>query len=315
MKDLANLNMTYAMIAKKNNISITTVQKYMDSFISIPRIKLPTNIGIDEIYSKMAHYGNSKYLCIMVDNEQRDLFEILPSRAKIELQRYFSAIPLEERKKVRYWTIDMWEPYKDIAQLYLPNCEIAVDPFHVVTHLIDALKRIRINVMNQMEYGSDGYYLLKTWKDLLETNIYLDNKPRYNARFQRSLNKRDLLNMILELDENLATAYHLKEMYLQFNREATANNCRARFEHIYEAFVEAQIPEYAEFIITLTNWKEEILNSFKRPYENRKQSNALSEHINSRIRSYLSVSNGVVNFIRFRKRMIYALNKKTLYSL
>ena len=55
-------------------------------------------------------------------------------------------------------------------------------------------------------------------------------------------------------------------MYLLFNQKATEENCEQWFNSIYEAFIEAQIPEYHEFIILLNNWKIEILNSFKRPF-------------------------------------------------
>lgn len=315
MKDLRNLRMTYFDIAKKNHVSVSTVQRYMDSFLTIPRQPLPVNLGIDEIHTKLAHYGNSSYLCIMADNEKRVLTEILPSRAKSELSRYFEKIDKKERDRVRYVTMDMWLPYKQVVQRYLVHAQIAVDPFHVISHLMEGLSRIRIHIQNQVEYGSDAYYLLKTWKDLLEKRVNLDNKPVYNKRFQRYLNKRDLLDMILNINENLSLAYRLKEMYVEFNERATSSNCQDWFETIYSAFIEADIPEYREFTTLLYNWKQEILNSFARPFENRKQSNAFTENINGQIRTYLSVSNGVVNFIRFRKRMLYCLNYKIFYSI
>ena len=79
----------------------------------------------------------------------------------------------------------MWLPYKQVVHRYLVNAQIAVDPFHVITHLMDGLSCVRINIQNQLEYGSDAYYLLKTWKDLLEKRDNLDNKPVFNKRFQR----------------------------------------------------------------------------------------------------------------------------------
>lgn len=315
MKSLSNLNYTYSMVAEANHISVTQVQRYFDSFVNVSRIRLPISIGIDEIHSKMAKRTNSAYLCVMVDNINRSLFEILPSRSKAELKRYFDKIPLDERDRVRYVTIDMWEPYKDIADKYLKNAIIAVDPFHVVKHLMECFTRIRLNIMYQVEYNSDSYYLLKTWKDLLEKSVYLDNKPVYNNRFKRKLNKRDLLDMILDISENLTLAYRLKEMYLNFNRNATEADCEVWFDSIYEAFIEAQLAEYNEFISILSNWKPMILNSFKRPYDDRKLSNALSENINAQIRTYLAVSNGVINFTRFRKRCLLALNRKVFYSI
>lgn len=303
------------MAADANHISVTQVQRYFDSFVNIPRIRLPESIGIDEIHSKMAKRTDSSYLCVMVDNVHRSLFEILPSRSKRELQRYFEKIPTEECNAVRFVTIDMWEPYKDIAHKYFINAIVAVDPFHVIKHLGDAFSRIRLNIMYQVEYNSDSYYLLKSWKDLIERDVYLDNDPVYNKRFKKKLNKRDLQNMILDISENLTLGYRLKEMYKNFNNKATEQNCEAWFESILDAFKEADLSEYTEFISLLEHWKIEILHSFKRPIDDRKLSNALSENINGQIKTYLTVSNGVTNFTRFRKRCLLALNQKTFYSI
>ena len=315
MKHLKNLNYTYLMVAQENNISVTQVQRYFDSFINIPRLTLPESLGIDEIHSKMAKRKDSAFLGVLVDNVNRSLLDILPSRSKAELKRYFEKIPLEERKKVKYVTIDMWIPYKDVSKKYLPNCIIAVDPFHVVEHLTNAFARIRLNILNQCEYNSDTYYLLKTWKDLIEKDVFLDNEPVYNKRFGCKLNKRDLQTLILDTSSTLSLGYELKEKYLRFNKEATPENCEQWFDKLLEEFANSKINEYSEFITTLTNWKYEILNSFKRPFDDRKLSNALSENINGQIRTYIDISNGVSNFTRFRKRVIFALNPKVYYTI
>ena len=82
----------------------------------------------------------------------------------------------------------MWEPYKDVAKVYFPNCIIAVDPFHVIKHLHSNFERLRIDLMNQCVYGSNAYYLLKKWSWLLVADdINLDNDYKYNKRFKRML--------------------------------------------------------------------------------------------------------------------------------
>ena len=257
MVDLKNLNYTYKNIAEKNDISITQVQKYFDSYVNVPRIKLPESIGIDEIHSNIARYG-SAYICIMVDNEKRVPFEILPSRSKYTLSNYFSMIDKKERQRVKYITIDMWKPYKEIANTYFKNAIIAVDPFHVIKHLTFGFTKIRINIQNQVNKDSDTYYLLKNWHKLLEyKNIDLYNEPQYNYRFKRKLNKYDIYGMLLEINENYSCAYYLKEEYLRFNKNANPENAKQWLENIIQSFIEADIPEYREFIITVTNWKQE----------------------------------------------------------
>ncbi len=214
----------------------------------------------------------------------------------------------------------------------------------------------------------------------MKKDSFLDNAPRFNSRFKRYLSKRDLQNMIFDISENLTLGYRSKEMYLKFNKEATEDNYEAWFKtvlaafkksHISEydefvsmlerweteilnsfkrpygdrklsnalseylkfnkeatednyeawfktvlaAFKKSHISEYDEFVSMLERWETEILNSFKRPYGDRKLSNALSENINGKIRTYLSISNGITNFIRFRKRCLFALNHKIFYSI
>ena len=46
----------------------------------------------------------------------------------------------------------------------------------------------------------------------------------------------------------------------------------------------------------LINWRDEILNSYLRPYYDRKLSNSLTENVNGKLRTYLAVSRGISNF-------------------
>lgn len=219
MRLLANLNYTLSMISDELDISSTQLSTYIDSYITIPARTLPECLGIDELHSKELSRRNSGYLCILVDNEKHSLYDILDSRSKMNLSLYLSGFPKEQRCKVKYVTIDMWEPYKDAAKTYFPNCIIAVDPFHVVKHLHSNFDRLRIDLMNQCEYGSNAYYLLKKWSRLLVTdNVNLDNERVYNRRFHTWLNRRDLKDMLFDSFPVLKQAYELKESYRRMNR-------------------------------------------------------------------------------------------------
>ena len=78
----------------------------------------------------------------------------------------------------------MWEPYKAVAKEAFPNCIVAIDPFHYIKHLCDDFNRLRINLMNQQEYNSNSYYLLKKWHFLLDKDdVDLNNPKQYNKRF------------------------------------------------------------------------------------------------------------------------------------
>ena len=312
--ELCNIHSSFKDIAIRHHISETLVELYCDSFVQVPRLSLPENLGIDEIHSDMAKYGGA-YLCAFVDNKDRCLVELLPNRSKYTLSRYLETIPLSERKNVHYVTIDMWEPYRDVSIKYFPNCEVTVDPFHVVKHLSEGFTRLRVDLMNKSLKGSPAYYLLKHWHHLLESDVDLDNKPQYNSFFRQKMNYRQLYEALLNLNPSLKIAYHLKEMYRTFNKKATEFDCEQRFDQILQAFKTAHLYCYEDFVSLLEHWRPEILNSFKRPYHTFKQSNALSENINGKLGTLIRISNGLSNFERFRARAIYCLNHKISYSL
>lgn len=316
MKLLTNLNYTLAMISEELNISTTQLNTYIDSYITIPHRPLPQSLGIDELHSKELSKRNSSYLCILVDNENHSVYDVLDSRSKTNISLYFSAIPREERCRVKYVTIDMWEPYKDVANTYFPNCIVAVDPFHVIKHLTTNFQRLRIDLMNQCTYGSNAYYLLKKWSWLLITDdVNLDNDRVFNGRFKMKLNRRDLRDMIFDTFPVLYKAYRLKEQYRKINAECSYEEALYQYDEIANAFKCCDIRQYEEFTAILFTWREEILNSFRRPYNDKKLSNAYTENINGKIRTYISVSRGISNFPRFRKRVIYALDPHVMYGL
>ena len=316
MKKLGNLNYTVDMISKELNISTTQINKYLDSYITIPKRPLPESIGIDEIHSPVLSKKNASYLCMIVDNERRVLYDILDSRSKNYLSSYVTSFKREERASVKYVTIDMWEPYKDVAYTFFPNAIVAVDPFHVIEHLCDDFEKLRISLMNQCIYGSNAYYLLKKWNWLMtKDNVELDNEKVFNHRFKTHLNRRDILNMIFETFPMLKSAYLLKEYYRDFNKDATYEEANEQFDVILDLFKNSGIPQYDEFIGVLTNWRTEIINSFKRPYANRKLSNSFTEETNGKIKKYISASNGLTNFTRFKNRAIYALDPRIFYAL
>lgn len=316
MKLLGNLNYNLQMISEELGISSTQLSRYIDSYITIPPRPLPECLGIDELHSPELSRRNASYLCILVDNEKRTVWDILDSRSKLSLSLFFSKIPREERLKVRYVTIDMWEPYRDVAKTYFPNCIVAVDPFHVIKHLQSGFDRLRLDLMNRCQYGSNAYYLLKKWSWLLvKDNVNLDNEKVYNNRFKMKLNRRDLRGMIFSSFPELSEAYDLKELYRRMNRECSYDEAVAIYDDVLHAFRSSGIRQFNEFTEILINWREEILNSYLRPYDERKLTNSFTENINGKLRTYLSVSRGISNFSRFRKRVLYALSDDIRFAL
>ena len=113
----------------------------------------------------------------------------------------------------------------------------------------------------------------------------------------------------------LSKAYSLKELYRNMNKDCSYDEATNLYDNMLKAFKTSGIRQFKEFTEILLNCRDEILNSYLRPYDDRKLSNSFTENVNGKLRTFLAVSRGISNFQRFRKRFIYSLSKDVQYSL
>ena len=78
------------------------------------------------------------------------MLDVLPSRHKEYLIDYFSRIPRNERKKVKYFSIDLYEVYRQVAKQCFPNALICADHFHLIKNLSTFFNSVRIRIMKKM---------------------------------------------------------------------------------------------------------------------------------------------------------------------
>ncbi len=91
-------------------------------------------------------WSEGNYVCVFIDFESKETIDLLESRKKQDLIRYFDRIPLKERERVKLLCIDMWETYRIVAQDKLPNCKIALDRFHIIQDINRHLKKFELGV-------------------------------------------------------------------------------------------------------------------------------------------------------------------------
>ena len=110
---LKDKNKSFADVAKDFNVSSQTVINIFDAKVDIPRQHLTTVLCVDEVYAK--HCGYHKYCFITYSPQLDKILDVLPSRNKEDLCRYFGKIPIEERKKVKYFSMDLYNVYREVS--------------------------------------------------------------------------------------------------------------------------------------------------------------------------------------------------------
>ena len=321
LKDLKEPSMTYTSTARRNNLSTTKVLQIFDKHVSISRKPLPEVLAIDEHYFPASDF-DSLYICVLMDFKDGTIIDILPDRKKDYLISYFGNIRNEtlnkkngrsELSNVKYVSIDLYDTYKDIARTYFRKAIICADSFHVIEHLTKGFRAVRLRCRRNTQ-DEDLQYLLTKFKYIFDHDHFLDNEPKYNKRFKRYMNYRDMMNILFERFPDLKKAYYLKESYLLFNETCTLKDAPERLADQIGAFADSGIDEYIEFYNLLINWSQEIINSFTVVYS-RRINNSYIESRNRQIESLFFNANGFTNFHRTRPRILYCLNKKDTYKI
>lgn len=312
LKELKETSATFASVARHNSLSSTKVQKIFDTYVNIPRQPLTEILCIDEVYTETSTV--SKYSCLLLDFQKYRLLDVIQNRKKYTLLDYFGKIPKEERSRVRYVIMDMYETYRTVVKLRFPKAKIAVDSFHILKNYTDSLDAIRLHILRQFNKKDTEYYLLKKFSWLLMIDEPIENEARYNRRLKRYINYPQLLELILSISDELATAYHLKSEYLYMNRHSTYENIKDKLDAHLEKMKKSGILEIMKFRKTLNHWYGEILTSFIL-IDGRRLSNGIMESRNGIAKKIKNNANGYYNFNRYRNRCLYVMNKDAQPSL
>ncbi len=329
LEKLKSANVTFESVARDLHLSRQNVINVFDRYIDYTPGSLPEILSFDEKHINK-NMTENVYLFIIVDFKEIEIYDIINSRHKYTLERYFSRFPLEERQKVKFITMDMWEPYLDVAKRYFRNAKIAIDSFHVITTINNAMDKVRLSVMQKYNLKTDNlddnhpyYYILKKFRYYLTTELdNLTDKRFYNRKMKTWFDKQSLIKYILDVDERLSKAYNLASRYREFNKTASYEQAKDELEILIDDFYHSQLPSFYEVAKTLSNWKEHILNSFitipdcltkpkkkdEQPKE-RRLSNGAIEGLNAILEKININGNGYSNFWRFKNRAIYAINR------
>lgn len=303
---LQNYSCTFEQAAKDVHVSSTTAMNIFDTYVNPKRKPLPKILSLDEVYNK--NQFSSAYSCILFDFLNMKIIDVIQDRSKSSLRQFFQKVSQSEKDNVEFVVIDMWEPYLDTAKIFFPKAIVVVDSFHVIQNMERSLDSVRCRVMRRFEPNTTEYFLLKKYHDLLHQYCPIDEEKIYSRRFKMYLNRYDIVKMILSIDKDLKFSHEFVSNYRFFNKHSTFETCKIGFEKFENDSRMLEIPEFVPIIKMLQNWKEQIINSFM-TVDGRRISNGPIEGCNSQIKKLMKISNGLLNPLRFRNRLIHCYNK------
>lgn len=337
LDDMRNLDLSVSHIADKFNVSDTYVHQVFDRYVDMKRLPLSEVICIDEVHTETVSY--SKYSMIILDFITGQPIDMLPSRQKRDTEEYFSSIPLEERRKVKYLVTDMYNPYLAFAESYFPNAICAVDSYHVIQWLIHRLNLLLINFSKEYAERDKKYiekrqsehlpvragwmsnetYLLKNHRWVLlknQDNIDYSAPSRKDRHFGFYMNAYRYEEYFFRIHPDFNRIRDLKEKYIRFNNRNTGYSDRAASEldALIDEYESSGFPAFKSFASLLRQYRAEIINSFilVDKYDGagekvmKRLSSGLIESFNRKPKDMKRLSRGYRNFNHMRNRLLFA---------
>lgn len=334
MKDITH---SVCDVAMKFNVSDTYVHQTFDRYVDMKRLPLTEAICIDEVHTETVSY--SKYSMIILDFITGQPIDMLPSRQKRDTSDYFAAIPIAERRQVKYLITDMYNPYLAFAEAYFPNAICAIDSYHVIQWLLHRINLLLIKLTKIFKerdekyieerllenkpiregWKSDEVYLLQNHRWIMLKNV--DNidytlPSRRDHHFGYYMDAYRYEELFFKIHPDLRTIRDLKEKYIQFNKRNLGNPNQAALEldDLIMFYRNTGFPIFNGFADLLEKYKSEIINSFiaimkydsDRPQAFSRLSSGVIESFNRKPKDMKRNARGYRNFNHMRNRLLFA---------
>jgi transposase len=183
-------------VAVKEKLSQATVKEILNRFArDIPERSsglLTRVLGIDEISLKKRH---KQFVLVISDISSRSILAVLPDRRKDTLENWLDELTEEQRRAIKFVSIDMWAPYAQAARTKLSKARLTVDRFHVMKQLNERLGQMRRKIQGALPQEKKDMLKGMRW-------ILVKNRETLSAEEEARLTKL------------LASHHELRELYL-----------------------------------------------------------------------------------------------------
>lgn len=283
-------------ISIRNNISTNSVNRILDEISNDTIVKnnglLPEILGIDEFSATKDTI--SKLAFIIVDQTNKNIFDINPSRKSLDIKQYFRNYPKKERDKVKYITLDLYKPYYKLMHSLFRNAILIPDRFHIVIQARNALDKTRINLCKKSNPNYKKFK--KYWKLLLKDKRDLDKKKKkYQTCFKKEMTQYDIVSYLLNTNEELYETYQIYQSILY--------SIDTRNKEIFLSIINGKNKKISKYmkkaLKTFRDMQKYILNAFDYEY-----SNGIVEGTNNLIKQIKHTAYGYRKFKHLKARVM-----------
>ena len=258
--------LTIKNVAEHLDLDPKTVKEIDKSFLeqafgqdSLDHLRI---LMIDEI---AIHKGHS-YMTVVADYFTGRVVWMGHNRNKKTLDAFFKNLSNKQKRSIEAVAMDMWEPFINRVQHYLPKAKIVFDFFHVVQSFGRVIDQVR-----RSEYAKAKGQK----RDVIKDSRYLLLKNEKNLTDEQ----RPKLAQLLEVNKTLASVYILKDQLKMLYYWSDRNKAKRTMDDWCEMAGQIDHPDVKAFIKRLRFFEYGILNHADYPI-----GTSMLEGINNKIK-------------------------------
>jgi transposase len=222
-------------VAEELNLDWQTVKaletQYMRAQLAKAGAPGPKAIGIDEISIRKGH----TYRIVVSDLvRHRPIWFGGEDRSQKSMAQFYEWLGQKKTRGIRLAVMDMWKPFRNATAAHAPQAAILFDKFHIMSHLGDALDKVRKAEYARLS-GKDRRFIKGQKYTLLSNRDNLTLEGKHSLRLLLAANKR------------LNTAYVLKESFGQLWNYRSEVWARRFFENWRASLKWQRLEPYEKF--------------------------------------------------------------------
>jgi transposase len=222
-------------VAEELNLDWQTVKaletQYMRAQLAKAGAPGPKAIGIDEISIRKGH----TYRIVVSDLvRHRPIWFGGEDRSQKSMAQFYEWLGQKKTRGIHLAVMDMWKPFRNATAAHAPQAAILFDKFHIMSHLGDALDKVRKAEYARLS-GKDRRFIKGQKYTLLSNRDNLTLEGKHSLRLLLAANKR------------LNTAYVLKESFGQLWNYRSEVWARRFFENWRASLKWQRLEPYEKF--------------------------------------------------------------------
>jgi len=186
-------------VARQFGLAASTVRaidwRYLKRWAEGRRKPALRQMGVDEIYLGK----KQKFVTVVSNLETGEPLWFGRERKQATLDEFLrTQLSAFQRSAIQAACIDMWEPFRQSLEQWVPQCRIVYDKFHILQHVGAAVDEVRRAEFFRQGGAARELVRGKRWL-LLSSWVHLDRQKQHQ------------LNALFALNRRVMKAYLLKE--------------------------------------------------------------------------------------------------------